>query len=66
MITYFSNDKMDCSRSNNHWVVIIGDPQRHKTPELLAAMGRMLERTGNRYIAAEDSGTSVADLSVMA
>ncbi|MBN3563059.1 Leu/Phe/Val dehydrogenase [Aliamphritea spongicola] len=46
--------------------VIIGDPQRHKTPELLAAMGRMLERTGNRYIAAEDSGTSVADLSVMA
>ncbi len=46
--------------------VIIGDPRKHKTPELLAAMGRFLEHTGNRYIAAEDSGTSVPDLQVMA
>lgn len=46
--------------------VIIGDPRQHKTADLLAAMGRFLERTGNQYIAAEDSGTSVADLQVMA
>ncbi|WP_432470718.1 Glu/Leu/Phe/Val dehydrogenase dimerization domain-containing protein [Amphritea sp. HPY] len=45
--------------------VIIGDPRKHKTEDLLAAMGRFLERTGNQYIAAEDSGTSVPDLQVM-
>ncbi len=45
--------------------VIIGDPRKHKTEDLLAAMGRFLERTGNQYIAAEDSGTSVPDLKVM-
>ncbi|WP_415901789.1 Leu/Phe/Val dehydrogenase [Neptuniibacter sp. QD29_5] len=45
--------------------VIIGDPRKHKAEELLAAMGRFLERTGNQYIAAEDSGTSVPDLRIM-
>ncbi|BBB24943.1 Leu/Phe/Val dehydrogenase [Amphritea japonica] len=45
--------------------VIIGDPRKHKSEDLLAAMGRFLERTGNQYIAAEDSGTSVPDLQVM-
>lgn len=45
--------------------VIIGDPRKHKTEDLLAAMGRFLERTGNQYIAAEDSGTSVPDLKLM-
>ena len=45
--------------------VIIGDPRKHKTEDLLAAMGRFLERTGGQYIAAEDSGTSVPDLQVM-
>lgn len=45
--------------------VIIGDPRQHKTEALLEAMGRALERTGGRYIAAEDSGTSVPDLQVM-
>ncbi|WP_290697888.1 Glu/Leu/Phe/Val dehydrogenase [Amphritea sp.] len=45
--------------------VIIGDPRKHKNEDLLAAMGRFLERTGNQYIAAEDSGTSVPDLQVM-
>ncbi|MFT6914908.1 MAG: leucine dehydrogenase [Motiliproteus sp.] len=45
--------------------VIIGDPRQHKTPELLEAMGRFLNRMGDCYIAAEDSGTSVADLKVM-
>lgn len=41
--------------------VIIGDPRRQKTPELLQAMGRAVERLGGRYITAEDVGTSVAD-----
>ena len=45
--------------------VILGDPRKHKTEDLLAAMGRFLERTGDQYIAAEDSGTSVPDLQVM-
>lgn len=45
--------------------VIIGDPRQHKTEALLEAMGRFLESLGGLYIAAEDSGTSVADLKVM-
>ncbi|OEY65322.1 Leu/Phe/Val dehydrogenase [Marinobacter sp. X15-166B] len=46
--------------------VIIGDPRQHKTEAMLEAMGRCLEKLGGHYIAAEDSGTSVADLQVMA
>ena len=46
--------------------VIIGDPRKHKSEALLEAMGRHLESLGGRYIAAEDSGTSVPDLKVMA
>ncbi|MFC6671104.1 Glu/Leu/Phe/Val family dehydrogenase [Marinobacterium aestuariivivens] len=45
--------------------VIIGDPRAHKSEALLEAMGRFLEQLGGLYIAAEDSGTSVADLQVM-
>ncbi len=45
--------------------VIIGDPRKHKTEQLLAMMGKCLERLGGRYIAAEDSGTNVSDLKVM-
>ncbi len=45
--------------------VIIGDPRKHKTEALMEAMGRSLEKLGGQYIAAEDSGTSVADLKVM-
>ncbi|WP_434049144.1 Glu/Leu/Phe/Val family dehydrogenase [Marinobacter salarius] len=45
--------------------VIIGDPRQHKTEALLESMGRFLEQLGGLYIAAEDSGTSVADLQVM-
>lgn len=45
--------------------VIIGDPREHKTEALLEAMGRFLNQLGGLYIAAEDSGTSVADLKVM-
>ena len=46
--------------------VIIGDPHRDKTPMLMEAMGRAVESLGGRYIAAEDSGTSVPDLQCMA
>ena len=42
--------------------VIIGDPRRDKTPGLLCAFGRFLDSLGGRYIAAEDSGTTVEDL----
>lgn len=45
--------------------VIIGDPKRDKTLELMQAMGRCVEQLGGRYIAAEDSGTGVADLRAM-
>lgn len=46
--------------------VIIGDPRSQKTPELLRAFGRYLERLGGAYIAAEDSGTSVPDMKIIA
>lgn len=45
--------------------VIIGNPRTQKTPELLAAFARALENLNGRYIAAEDSGTSVADMKYM-
>lgn len=41
--------------------VIIGDPQRGKTPALMRAMGHAVERLGGRYITAENVGTTVAD-----
>lgn len=46
--------------------VIIGDPRLDKTPALLDAMGAFVESAGGRYIVAEDSGTSVADIRRMA
>ncbi|MBN8431212.1 Glu/Leu/Phe/Val dehydrogenase [Microbulbifer salipaludis] len=46
--------------------VIIGDPRKQKTPELLRAMGDFLNTLGGRYITAEDSGTSVADMKIIA
>ena len=46
--------------------VIIGDPRRDKSAALLRAMGRFIDGLGGRYVAAEDSGTSVEDLRLMA
>lgn len=46
--------------------VIIGDPHKDKSISLLHAMGRFLNELHGEYIAAEDSGTCVADLKVMA
>ena len=42
--------------------VIIGNPRTDKSEALLLAFGHFLEGLGGRYIAAEDSGTSVADM----
>lgn len=42
--------------------VIIGDPKRRKSEELLRAYGRFVETLGGRYITAEDVGTSLEDM----
>jgi Glutamate dehydrogenase/leucine dehydrogenase len=46
--------------------VIIGDPRHQKSPELLRAMGRFVDSLGGLYLVAEDSGTSVEDMRLMA
>jgi leucine dehydrogenase len=46
--------------------VIIGDPRRDKTPALMRAMGRAVDRLNGAYVIAEDSGTSVADMRLIA
>lgn len=46
--------------------VIIGDPRKDKSPELMEAMGRFVEQMGGRYITAEDSGIAVSDLKQVA
>ena len=45
--------------------VIIGDPRREKTEELLRAYGRFVETLGGRYITAEDVGTALDDMDVV-
>jgi leucine dehydrogenase len=45
--------------------VIIGDPRRIKTEELLRAYGRFIESLGGRYITAEDVGTSREDMDIV-
>jgi len=42
--------------------VILAPPDRVKTPELLAALGRAIEGLGGAYVAAKDVGITVADL----
>ncbi|MGC2854832.1 Glu/Leu/Phe/Val family dehydrogenase [Novispirillum sp. DQ9] len=46
--------------------VIIGDPGRDKSEALLTAFARKVDSLGGTYIAAEDVGTSPADMAVMA
>jgi leucine dehydrogenase len=46
--------------------VIIGDPRKQKSPEMMRAMGRFVDTFGGRYVVAEDSGTGVADIRLMA
>ncbi|QIN80155.1 leucine dehydrogenase [Rubrobacter marinus] len=42
--------------------VIIGDPDRDKSPELFRAFGRFVDSLGGRYIVAEDVGTTPEDM----
>lgn len=46
--------------------VIIGDPQQVKSEELWRAYGRFVQSLNGRYITAEDVGTSVEDMSIVA
>ncbi len=46
--------------------VILGDPHQDKTPSLLEAFGDAVESLNGRYITAEDVGTSVADMQIVA
>ena len=45
--------------------VILGDPRQAKTPALLQAMGRVVDRLGGRYVIADDIGTTLDDLRIM-
>lgn len=45
--------------------VVIADPRRNKTPELLAAFARAVDSLGGQYVTAEDVGMSVADMEVI-
>jgi leucine dehydrogenase len=45
--------------------VIIGDPQRIKSEELLRAYGRFIDTLQGRYITAEDVGTTGEDMDVI-
>jgi leucine dehydrogenase len=42
--------------------VILAEAARTKTPALLAAFGRAIDRLGGNYVTAEDVGMSVADM----
>ena len=46
--------------------VIIGDSRTEKTPALMRAMGRLVDDLGGRYRVAEDVGTTVADMDIIA
>jgi len=45
--------------------VIIGDPRRAKSEELLRAYGRFVESLGGRYVTAEDVGTGRDDMDMI-
>jgi valine dehydrogenase (NAD+) len=45
--------------------VIIGDPSRDKTPELLEAFGRFVDRLGGNYSTAGDVGTDSDDMDII-
>jgi len=45
--------------------VILADPYNEKTPEMISAMGRAIDTLGGKYISAEDSGITEADVALM-
>ncbi|MEM6487172.1 MAG: Glu/Leu/Phe/Val dehydrogenase dimerization domain-containing protein [Pseudomonadota bacterium] len=46
--------------------VILADSRRDKTPAMMRAMGRAIQRLGGAYIVAEDVGATVADMDAIA
>ncbi len=46
--------------------VVIADPNHAKTPAMMRALGRAVERMGGRYIVAEDVGATVEDMDQIA
>src|SRR3984893_12119864 len=46
-------------------VVLVDDPDRPRSEELLRAMGRVIGELGGRYIAAEDVGATPRDMDVI-
>lgn len=46
--------------------VMIGNSKTEKTPEMMQAMGRFVERLGGKYVIAEDVGTCPDDMAEMA
>ncbi|MGI9642810.1 MAG: Glu/Leu/Phe/Val dehydrogenase dimerization domain-containing protein, partial [Acidimicrobiia bacterium] len=46
--------------------VIIGEPSSLATPDLFRAYGRFIEGLGGRYITAEDVGTTVENMEIVA
>lgn len=46
--------------------VVIGDPAKDKTPELLRAFGEAVEALGGAYWTAEDMGVDTADMEIVA
>lgn len=46
--------------------VIIGHPEALRSPELFTAYGRFIDGLAGRYITAEDVGTTVADMEIVA
>src|SRR5690625_3003565 len=45
--------------------VIIGDPKKDKSEELLRAFGRYVQNLNGQYITAEDVGTTVQDMDII-
>jgi leucine dehydrogenase len=46
--------------------VILADKDRTKTPEMIAAFGKAVNKLGGNYVTAEDVGMSVADMTAIA
>ncbi|WP_108522089.1 Glu/Leu/Phe/Val family dehydrogenase [Bradyrhizobium algeriense] len=42
--------------------VVIADPSTQKSPELLRALGRFIDKLDGRYVTGEDVGTTTADM----
>jgi leucine dehydrogenase len=46
--------------------VVLTDPKRPKSPQLLRAYGRLVDSLGGSYVTAEDVGATVADMEIVA